>query len=92
MKIFIDRFEKRRTLIVRMGDGSGYLRRWWTALNAGPGRAVTPGVKCGHRFPHHCNSGYCPGWWCNAQRWPVFNWLFLFGHTFRFSFDTRKGK
>jgi hypothetical protein len=50
------------------GSGSGYLTRWWVALNRGPGRATKQGRPCGHRWPYHCHSTYCVSWWCGASR------------------------
>jgi hypothetical protein len=72
-----------RWLSIHVGRGSGYLREWWTNLNAGPGLAVTPYTACGHRGLSHCNSAYCTRAWCNAQSWPVFGWLFVRSHTLR---------
>lgn len=75
-----------RWFSVHFGRSSG-LREWWTNLDAGPGEARGPGeyrsMRCGHKFPAHCNSAFCGATWCNAQRWPIFGWLFVLGHSFR---------
>lgn len=67
--------------------GGAKLRPWWVALNDGPGNATGPGEyrskPCGHKFPRHCNSAFCNQKWCNVQRWPIFPWLFVVGHSFR---------
>lgn len=67
---------------IYFGGGSG-LRRWWVNLNRGPGNARAPGNNCGHVWPHHCNSIHCSQRWCDAQRWPIFGWLFVLGHSLR---------
>jgi len=84
MRISYDRgkgWELGRRLGIHFGPGSGYLRDWWVALNAGPGQATSPGHDCGHKGLKHCNSCHCHRPWCKSQRWPVFGWVFLHGHS-----------
>jgi len=72
-----------RWLYVSFGPGSGYVRPWYVALIGGPGNATRPGQDCGHKGLTRCNSAHCSRLWCNAQRWPLFGFFFVLGHTFR---------
>jgi hypothetical protein len=69
-------------LTVHVGRGSGYLAKWYSDLNKGPGRATEPGQDCGHTGLDHCNSAYCKRPWCNVQGRPLAG-LLVKGHTFR---------